>query len=98
MSFLKHGFRGLRGNWSKPGIDAGQIKAGATFARTGAREVTETARVICVEQHAGGVAHVRYACRLQHASRVLEAGPRTLALPAFIERFGAGPADVRTHA
>ena len=88
MSFLRHGFRGLRGARGKDGFDAGQIKAGATFARAGAREVTETARVICVERHAGGVAHVRYACRLQHASTVLDDGPRTLALPTFIERFG----------
>jgi hypothetical protein len=98
MSFFKHGLRGLRGGWGNDGVDAGLVKAGATFARTGARDVTETARVICVERHAGGVAHVRYSCRLQHASRVLEAGPRTLALPAFIERFGAPRSDPRTYA
>ena len=68
-------------------VDTNQIKAGATFARTGARDVVETARVISVQEHAGGVAHVHYACRLQHASTVLEDGPRTLALQAFAERF-----------
>ncbi len=68
-------------------IDATQVKAGATFARMGARDVVETAEVISIQEHAGGVAHVRYACRLQQASTVLENGPRTLALQAFVERF-----------
>ena len=67
--------------------DVEEIKAGATFARTGARDVVETARVISVQEHAGGVSHVHYDCCLQHASRVLEDGPRTLALQAFAERF-----------
>ena len=68
-------------------VDVEEIKAGATFARTGARDVVETARVISVQTHAGGVSHVHYDCRLQHASRVLADGPRTLALQAFVERF-----------
>lgn len=68
-------------------IATDQVKAGATFARTGARDVVETAQVISVQEHAGGVAHVHYACRLQHASTVLENGPRTLALETFVERF-----------
>ena len=73
--------------FGKTRIDVKEIKAGATFARTGARDVVETARVISVQEHAGGVSHVHYDCRLQHASRVLEDGPRTLALQAFAERF-----------
>ncbi len=73
--------------FGKTPIDASQIKTGATFARTGARDVVETAEIISVHEHAGGVAHVHYACRLQHASTVLDKGPRTLALQAFVERF-----------
>ena len=73
--------------FGKAAIDTSQIKAGATFARTGARDVVEIAQIISVQEHAGGVAHVHYDCRLQHASTVLEAGPRTLALQAFVERF-----------
>ena len=73
--------------FGKTRIDVKEIRAGATFARTGARDVVETARVIRVQEHPGGVAHVHYDCRLQHASRVLEDGPRTLALQAFAERF-----------
>jgi hypothetical protein len=71
----------------KTRIDANSIKAGAQFARTGARDVVETARVISVQEHPGGVSHVHYACRLQHASTLLDACPRTLALQAFVERF-----------
>jgi hypothetical protein len=89
MGFFASRLRGWRTALGKDRIDPSQIKAGATFARTGARDVMETARVISIEEHAGGVPHVRYACRLQHASTVLEDGPRTLALPAFIERFRA---------
>ena len=76
-----------RASFGKTRIDANTIKAGAQFARTGARDVVETARVISVQEHAGGVSHVHYACRLQHASTLLDACPRTLALQAFVERF-----------
>lgn len=78
--------------FGKPPIDVAQIKAGATFARTGARDLVETAEVIGVKKHAGGVAHVHYTCRLQHSSIVMERGSRTLALQAFAERFQMQPA------
>ncbi len=87
------GFR--RSVFGKAGIDTSQFKAGATFARTGARDVVETAKIISVHKHAGGVSHVHYACRLQHASRVLEAGPRTLALQTFAERFDTQLSDAQ---
>lgn len=87
MSLFVGRARTGRPAFGKTRIDINEIKAGATFARTGARDVVETARVISVQEHAGGVAHVHYACRLQHASTVLENGPRTLALHAFAERF-----------
>ena len=76
-----------RSGFGKTRIDTTLIKVGATFARTGARDVVETAQVISVQEHAGGVSHVHYASKLQHASTVLEDGPRTLALQAFAERF-----------
>jgi len=87
MSLFSAGARIGRPGFGRTRIDTDQIKAGATFARTGARDVVETARVISVQEHAGGVSHVHYACRLQHASTVLEDGPRTLAIQAFAERF-----------
>jgi len=73
--------------FGKPPADAMQVEAGATFARKGARELVETAEVISIQKHAGGVAHVRYNCQLQHSSTVLDKGSRTLALQAFVERF-----------
>lgn len=76
-------------------IDQRQIKAGATFARMNARQVVETARILSIETRDGGVPHVRYNCRLHRAgSTVFEDGPRTLALPTFLERFETvAPAD-----
>jgi hypothetical protein len=82
--------------FGKPPIDATHVKAGATFARTGARDMVETAEVISIQEHAGGVAHVHYTCRLQHSSTVLENGSRTLALQAFVERFQQQPARSQT--
>lgn len=63
------------------------VAVGATYARLNSRQVVETARVVSVEEHEGGVAHVRYSCRLQCDNRVFEDGYRTLALPTFLERF-----------
>ena len=79
--------------FGKPPIDATHVKAGATFARTGARDMVETAEVIGIKKHAGGVAHVQYTCRLQHSSIVMDRGSRTLALQAFVERFQKQPAS-----
>ena len=87
MSFFSTRGRNGRPGFGKTRLDTTLIKAGATFARTGARDMVETAEVISVQEHAGGVSHVHYDCKLQHASTVLEGGPRTLALQAFAERF-----------
>ena len=92
MSFFADRSGRRRLVFGEPPIDAAQVKAGATFARMGARDMVESAEVISIQKHAGGVAHVHYTCRLQHSSTVLENGSRTLALQAFVERFQKLPA------
>lgn len=67
--------------------DLSDVQIGATFARINATQVMETACVLGVAQHEGGIPHVRYNCTLHRADRILEDGPRTLALPAFLARF-----------
>lgn len=67
--------------------DLKAVPTGATFARINATQVVETACVLGVAQHGGGIPHVRYNCMLHCADRVFEDGPRTLALPAFLARF-----------
>jgi len=68
-------------------VDLNAVPTGATFARINATQVVETACVLGVAQHGGGVPHVRYNCMLHCADRVFDDGPRTLALPAFLARF-----------
>jgi hypothetical protein len=60
---------------------------GATFARTSARQIVETARVLAIADDEGGIPHVRYNCRIHRENRVFDDGPRTLALPSFLEHF-----------
>jgi hypothetical protein len=67
--------------------DRNEVQIGATFARGSATQVMETACVLAIADHEGGIPHVRYNCTLHRADRVLEDGPRTLALPAFLARF-----------
>jgi len=67
--------------------DRGEVQIGATFARLNATQVMETACVLGVAEHEGGIPHVRYNCTLHRADRIFEDGPRTLALPAFLARF-----------
>jgi len=64
-----------------------EVQVGATFARLSATQVMETACVLGVAQYEGGIPHVRYNCTLHRADSILEDGPRTLALPAFLARF-----------
>ncbi len=63
------------------------LSAGATFARRGARQTVETARVLSISEHGTGVPHVHYNCRIERENRIFDDGPRTLALPTFLERF-----------
>jgi len=67
--------------------DWNEVQIGATFARTSATQVMETACVLSVAQSEGGIPHVRYNCTLHRADRIVDDGPRTLALPAFLARF-----------
>ena len=67
--------------------DSNEVHVGATFARISATQVMETACVLGVAEHEGGIPHVRYNCTLHRADRVFDDGPRTLALPAFLARF-----------
>lgn len=67
--------------------DRNEVQIGATFARTSATQVIETACILSVAKHEGGIPHVRYNCTLHRADRIFEDGPRTLALPAFLARF-----------
>ena len=58
------------------------LSAGATFARRGARQTVETA-----QERGTGLPHVHYNCRIERENRIFDDGPRTLALPTFLERF-----------
>ncbi len=78
----KSRFGALRGN-----EDRSEVQVGATFARINATQVMETACVLGVARHEGGIPHVRYNCTLHRSDRIYEDGPRTLALPAFLARF-----------
>lgn len=69
------------------GEDHSEVHVGATFARISATQVMETACVLGVAEHEGGIPHVRYNCTLHRADRIYDDGPRTLALPAFLARF-----------
>jgi hypothetical protein len=69
------------------GGTAKQVHPGAVFARINETEITETARVIGVEDHGSGIPHVRYKCRLHRSDRIYDDGIRTLALPTFLKRF-----------
>lgn len=64
------------------------LASGARFARQAAHEVVEIAHVISVDDHGSGVPHVRYTSRWERASVVFDHGPRTLALPSFVARYG----------
>ena len=63
------------------------LHTGETFARLTKTQVTETARILGLTEDEGGILHVRYTSRLHRASRVLDVGQRTLALPSFLGRF-----------
>ena len=78
----KSRFGALRGR-----EDWNDVQIGATFARINASQVMETACVLGIAEHEGGIPHVRYNCTLHRADRILDDGPRTLALPAFLARF-----------
>jgi hypothetical protein len=77
--------------WFAPGAET-QVRqadphAGETFARMTKTQITETARVLGLTEDEGGILHVRYTSRLHRASRTLDEGERTLALPSFLGRF-----------
>ncbi len=77
--------------WFAPGAGASirqaDPHAGETFARMTETQITETARVLGLTEDEGGILHVRYTSRLHRASRTLDEGQRTLALPSFLGRF-----------
>lgn len=87
MGFLSRGLRIAGFGPDDAPVDLSHLRAGATFARAGAKHVVETARILSIEDDDSGVPHVRYHCRLMHDNTVLDAGPKTLAAPTFLERF-----------
>ena len=87
MGFLSRGLRIAGFGPDTPPVDLSHLQAGATFARAGEKHVVETARILSIEDDDSGVPHVRYHCRLMHDNTVLDAGPKTLAVPTFLERF-----------
>lgn len=95
MSIFAIRVRGRRAAPAAASVDPDQIRAGTTFARENGQNVVETARVLCIDAPDGGVPHVRYNCRLQRASTIFEDGPRTLALPVFLERYHIASAAPR---
>lgn len=75
---------------ARPEPPAGQmVRAGAVYARFNAAHVVETALVLRVDRGGGSIPHVHYNCCLHRADRIFDDGPRTLALPTFLERFRA---------
>jgi hypothetical protein len=87
MSIFAGTLRSWRSARGKGRVDPAALKAGATYARINAAQVVETAKILSVAEHSSGIPHVRYNCCLHRANRVFEDGPRTLALPTFLERF-----------
>ena len=77
--------------WFAPGAQTqfsrSELRAGATFARMTETQITETARILGLTEDDGGILHVRYVSRLHRASRTLDQGQRTLAVPSFLSRF-----------
>ena len=77
--------------WFAPGAQTpfqqSELRAGATFARMTETQITETARILGVAEDDGGILHVRYISVLHRASRTLDQGQRTLAVPSFLSRF-----------
>lgn len=76
---------------SKSSGDVDRVQVGAEFTRINAAQVTETARVLRIEHNMTGIPHVRYEFTVHRAGRVLECGPRILALPTFLNRFHPRP-------
>jgi hypothetical protein len=67
------------------------VRVGATFRRRRDDVTVETARVISIAPDASGIPHVRYESGLERGAFArIDAGPRTLNLASFAERFGAG--------
>ncbi|MFQ5774898.1 MAG: hypothetical protein ACE5GS_10295 [Kiloniellaceae bacterium] len=87
MGIFANRVRRWRAAREREQVDWNRLKAGATFARMSAQHVVETARILSIEDHESGIPHVRYNCRLHRASTIFDDGPRTLALPTFLERF-----------
>ena len=73
---------------SQTRLEVSEVRAGAVFNRFNNARILETARVVSVEDFESGIPHVRYDCCLRREDRVFENGPRILALPIFLERFG----------
>ena len=87
MTFLSAALRKMRLTRARERPGKSPLSAGSTFARMGARQIVETARVLSIDDDNSGVPHVRYNCRIERENRVFDDGPRTLALPTFLERF-----------
>lgn len=88
MGNFASGIRRLRAAFDSQQDRAPALASGARFARQAAHEVIEIAHVISIDEHASGVPHVRFTSRWERASVVFDHGPRTLALPSFVERYG----------
>ncbi len=91
IGLISSGLRSLRRGISETASVADRVRIGAVFARINAAQVTETARVLRIEHNMTGIPHVRYDFTVHRAGRVLECGPRILALPSFLKRFHPQP-------
>ena len=87
MTFLAAALRKMRLTRARERAGKSALSSGTTFARTGARQIVETAQMLSIHDDNSGVPHVRYNCRIERENRIFDDGPRTLALPTFLERF-----------
>lgn len=97
MTNFARGIRRLRAAFDSQPQRGPALASGAQFARQAAHEVIEIAHVISIDDHASGVPHVRYTSRWERASVVFDRGPRTLALPSFVERYGTTALSEARH-
>ncbi len=91
IGLLSSGLRKVGLGNSETSRDADRVRIGAVFARINAAQVTETTRVLRIEHNMTGIPHVRYDFTVHRADRVMECGPRILALPIFLKRFHPQP-------
>ena len=63
------------------------IEPGALYAHMSGEYVVEVARIIDMAADEFGIQHVRFHLGYRYQHKIMEAGERTLAMPAFAARF-----------